>query len=78
MAELGQRLFDARRPARVRTTDEADQSGLRPNRGDWRRRRRFACPDNVYKVIELIGTSDESWEKAAKAAVERAGVRICR
>ena len=35
-------------------------------------------PDNVYKVIELIGTGDESWEKAAKAAVERAGVRICR
>jgi dodecin len=29
-------------------------------------------PDNVYKVIELIGTSEESWEKAAKAAVERA------
>ena len=29
-------------------------------------------PDNVYKVIELIGTSEESWEKAARAAVERA------
>jgi flavin-binding protein dodecin len=29
-------------------------------------------PDSVYKVIELIGTSEESWEKAAKAAVERA------
>jgi flavin-binding protein dodecin len=29
-------------------------------------------PDNVYKVIELVGTSEESWEKAAKAAVERA------
>jgi len=28
--------------------------------------------DNVYKVIELVGTSAESWEKAAKAAVERA------
>ena len=26
----------------------------------------------VYKVIELIGTSAESWEKAAKAAVDRA------
>ena len=26
----------------------------------------------VYKVIELIGTSTESWEKAAKAAVDRA------
>ena len=28
--------------------------------------------DSVYKVIELIGTSPESWEKAAKTAVERA------
>ena len=27
----------------------------------------------VYKVIELVGTSKESWEKAAKAAVDRAG-----
>ena len=29
--------------------------------------------DSVYKVIELIGTSTESWEKAAAAAVSRAG-----
>ncbi len=29
-------------------------------------------PESVYKVIELIGTSTEPWEKAAKAAVERA------
>ncbi len=29
--------------------------------------------ETVYKVIELVGTSTESWEKAAKAAVERAG-----
>ena len=28
--------------------------------------------DSVYKVIELVGTSTESWEKAAKAAVDRA------
>jgi flavin-binding protein dodecin len=28
--------------------------------------------ESVYKVIELVGTSDESWEKAAAAAVERA------
>lgn len=30
-------------------------------------------PDSVYKVIELIGTSKDSWEKAATAAVEKAG-----
>jgi flavin-binding protein dodecin len=28
--------------------------------------------ESVYKVIELIGTSDQSWEKAAAAAVSRA------
>ena len=28
--------------------------------------------DSVYKVIELVGTSTESWEKAAKTAVETA------
>lgn len=28
--------------------------------------------DSVYKVVELVGTSTESWEKAASAAVERA------
>jgi dodecin len=28
--------------------------------------------ESVYKVIELIGTSTDSWEKAAAAAVERA------
>lgn len=29
-------------------------------------------PNSVYKVIELVGTSPESWEKAATTAVERA------
>lgn len=29
--------------------------------------------ESVYKVIELVGTSTQSWEKAATAAVERAG-----
>jgi len=28
--------------------------------------------ESVYKVIELVGTSSESWEKAANAAVSRA------
>jgi len=29
-------------------------------------------PESVYKVIELVGTSTESWERAASAAVDRA------
>jgi hypothetical protein len=28
--------------------------------------------DSVYKVVEVVGTSTESWEKAARTAVERA------
>ena len=29
--------------------------------------------ESIYKVIELVGTSTESWEKAAAAAINRAG-----
>lgn len=32
--------------------------------------------ESVYKVIELVGTSTESWERAAAAAVERAGTTV--
>jgi len=28
--------------------------------------------DSVYKIIELVGTSSESWEKAAENAVNKA------
>lgn len=33
-------------------------------------------PDSVYKVIELVGTSTESWEKAAAHAIEVAGQHL--
>lgn len=29
-------------------------------------------PNSVYKVIEIVGSSPDSWEKAAAAAVEQA------
>jgi flavin-binding protein dodecin len=29
--------------------------------------------ESVYKVIQLVGTSEESWEDAARNAVETAG-----
>ena len=29
--------------------------------------------DSVYKIIDLVGTSEKSWEEAAKNAVETAG-----
>ncbi|HVQ11373.1 MAG TPA: dodecin family protein [Methyloceanibacter sp.] len=33
-------------------------------------------PQSTYKVIELIGTSEKSWEEAAKIAVERAAQHL--
>jgi flavin-binding protein dodecin len=30
----------------------------------------------VYKVVEIVGTSPESWEAAAAAAIERASVSL--
>jgi hypothetical protein len=35
-------------------------------------RKEHAMGESVYKVVELVGTSPESWEKAATAAVETA------
>ena len=32
--------------------------------------------ESVYKVVELIGTSTESWEKAAAAAINRASKTV--
>lgn len=32
--------------------------------------------ESVYKIIELVGTSTESWEKAAEAAVNRAAASL--
>ena len=32
--------------------------------------------DSVYKVIELVGTSTESWEKAATNAIDTAGKSV--
>jgi len=32
--------------------------------------------NSTYKIIELVGTSDKSWEDAAKTAVETAGTSL--
>jgi len=47
----------------------AGASSVLPNKAE----REDDMAESVYKVIELIGTSKESWEKAASAAVNRAG-----
>jgi flavin-binding protein dodecin len=50
--------------------------GQCPERGHkvwrWSGSQEDKMSESVYKVIELIGTSTESWEKAAAAAVETA------
>ena len=33
-------------------------------------------PNSLYKVIELIGSSPDSWEAAVKNAVETAGQHV--
>src|SRR5258708_7660113 len=38
-----------------------------------RPREESPMPESVYKIVELVGTSTESWEKAAATAVQRAG-----
>lgn len=43
-----------------------DYVGAPPNLGE-------RMTESVYKIVELVGTSTESWEKAAEAAVSRAG-----
>jgi flavin-binding protein dodecin len=33
-------------------------------------------PESIYDVIELIGTSTESWEDAARKVIEQAGEHL--
>src|ERR1700730_12846176 len=44
----------------------------RQHHGRTRTTSEKSMPDSVYKIIELVGTSTESWEKAAGAAVTQA------
>jgi len=38
-----------------------------------RTRKEAKMTDSIYKVIQLVGSSDNSWEEAAKNAIEKAG-----
>jgi len=38
--------------------------------------RRYDMAGSTYKIIELVGTSDSSWEEAAQIAVETAGENL--
>jgi flavin-binding protein dodecin len=39
-------------------------------------RRRGKMAGSTYKIIELVGTSDKSWEEAARTAVETASSSV--
>jgi len=51
-----------------RCHERSGSSNLVERRG----REEIGMENNVYKFIELVGTSTESWEKAAAVAVETA------
>jgi flavin-binding protein dodecin len=51
------------------SVNDVIDGGMSPLQGD-------DVAESVYKVIELIGTSTESWEKAAAAALKRAGKTV--
>ena len=53
---------------RVRRPAAADITAARKSR----RRRIMAKGDSVYKIIEIVGVSKESWEAATRVAVEKA------
>jgi flavin-binding protein dodecin len=60
-------------PASRARNVRANRSGLgRQVAGSTGAPREDLMAESVYKVIELVGTSSESWEKAAAAAIERA------
>ena len=52
--------------------ERVSRSSIAPSYGGPEDNRRTTMAESVYKVIELVGVSSESWEKAAVAAVERA------
>jgi flavin-binding protein dodecin len=52
-------------------TSERQEDKLCADRGRTNARH-TTMAESVYKIIELVGTSTESWEKAATAAVARA------
>lgn len=61
-------------PAAMRNCRECSLLWYPPN--DIRLQGRSDVSESVYKVLELVGTSTQSWELAAKAAVERAALTL--
>jgi hypothetical protein len=60
---MPRRTWMPRAPADPTTSTQPHAAGLEGE---------HAMAESVYKVIELVGTSTDSWEKAAAAAVTQA------
>src|SRR5580765_8852405 len=61
-----------RRPGLKVAKSQHGICGLQGNQNDFVELEDDMAGERVYKIIELVGTSDSSWEKAAAAAVETA------
>ena len=59
------------------TIDELEMGRLSVGVGsDHKCSKEASMSDSMYKVIELIGSSTESWERAAKSVVEEAAKHL--
>jgi CBS domain-containing protein len=59
------------------TIDQLEMGRLSARVGsDHRHSREVLMPDSMYKVVELIGSSTESWEQAARSVVEEAAKHL--
>jgi flavin-binding protein dodecin len=83
VTRAGDEVQDIRRGRRPQETHPAELAGAQraPSGDDARRvrsarrgpqRREEAVADSIYRVTEVIGTSTDSWEDAARHAVETA------
>jgi flavin-binding protein dodecin len=67
----GSKCVRSRRPCTVSIVEICDSRSV-PNIEE----RMVAMADGVYRVTEVIGVSDESWEAAARTAVETAAKTV--
>jgi dodecin len=64
----------ARLPFNIAPHRDSDALSAGPERNT--KDKRTAMADSVYRVTEVIGVSNESWEAAARAAVETAAQTV--
>src|SRR5262249_39208025 len=71
-AQLGAYLGTSRNMLTFRFPAEASSPACNPAGRSATMGEEETMAESVYKIIELVGTSTDSWEKAAAGAVERA------